>query len=420
MLTNNHNTADDPNSSSSSIAQRIKNFDFQNNIPSEFRVYTTHGAFLSFTTILLLFYLLTTEYTYNLSTITTKESVYVNTASNQLIELEIDITFSDIACPLLSFDAFDPNKQRQTLHLDRHHRVYKHRIGLDGKMIGRKSKFEQGMSLQNEEHVKEYANQKQMKFKIDLEKSDEVNDDDGDNCGSCYGAGEEGECCNTCEDVKRVYQRKGWSFTPNLDVKQCHDMENSNSMVGEGCNIHGMVALSSGGGHLHITPGHELENFGKKFAFQDLNDLINQAYDTFNVTHKVNKLRFGKEYPGDIHQLDDERRMVNDTSAMYQYYFQIVPTEFRFLNGTTIQTNQFSVIEHMRHVQAGRDRGLPGVYFYYELSPLHVRIEEDRHGWIRFLTSVAAVVGGVFSAMKIMDAYIFSQSSTNKGMMSHY
>ncbi len=82
---------------------------------------------------------------------------------------------------------------------------------------------------------------------------------------------------------------------------------------------------------------------------------------------------------------------------------------FFVFTGTTIQTNQYSVIEHMRHVQPGSGRGLPGVYFYYEVSPLHVLIEEYRHGWVRFLTSVAAVVGGVFSSMKMMDAYIFSK-----------
>ena len=68
----------------------------------------------------------------------------------------------------------------------------------------------------------------------------------------------------------------------------------------------------------------------------------------------------------------------------------------------------------MRHVEAGANRGLPGVYFYYEVSPLHVLIEEYRHGWVRFLTSVAAVVGGVFSAMKMMDAYIFSKSMNQR------
>lgn len=28
-------------------------------------------------------------------------------------------------------------------------------------------------------------------------------------CGSCYGAGGEGVCCNTCEEVREVYKKKG-------------------------------------------------------------------------------------------------------------------------------------------------------------------------------------------------------------------
>ena len=35
---------------------------------------------------------------------------------------------------------------------------------------------------------------------------------DEDYCGSCYGAAEDGVCCNTCEDVKNAYRKKGWSF----------------------------------------------------------------------------------------------------------------------------------------------------------------------------------------------------------------
>jgi hypothetical protein len=240
--------------SATSLSQRIKNYDYQNNIPSEFRVYTTHGAILSFTTILLLFSLTLTEYNYNL-TRTTRETVYVNTTTHQRIDMEIDITFPDVQCPLLSFDAFDPNNQQQSMHLDSKHRVWKHRIGRDGHMIGRRSKFEHGKTLQHEDHVQEYANSKVMAFTNDLKNEA---DDEEELCGSCYGAEENGECCNTCDDVKRAYQVKGWQFTPNMDVKQCRESINSNHMVGEGCNIHGLVSLSSGGGNVHITPGHEL------------------------------------------------------------------------------------------------------------------------------------------------------------------
>lgn len=89
---------------------------------------------------------------------------------------------------------------------------------------------------------------------------------------------------------------------------------------------------------------------------------------------------------------------------------QIVPTRYRFLNGTTIQTNQYSVTEHLRHVHPGSNRGLPGVYFFYEVSPLHVEIYEGyRKGWIAFFTSVCAVVGGVVTVMGMLDQWLFAR-----------
>ncbi len=323
-----------------SFAEKLKRIDLHSTVDNEFRVKTSNGAILSVVTVLVIIYLIYTEMQYNL-TPTLREHVHVNATTPAGIEMEFDVTFPSVSCALLSIDADDPIGQKQSLHIDRTHRVYKHRLDKNGKTIGRKSKFDLGNTFQHEEHLKEYANDKDMAFQ-------EHYDDDEEECGSCYGAGEEGECCNSCDDVKRAYQRKGWLFSKDLEVRQCRGEKNSKDMVDEGCNVHGTVALSSGGGNLHLAPGHELENFGKKVMFENLVDFINQAFETFNVSHTVNKLRFGAEYPGDVHQLDGEKRMVEDAYGMYQYYFKIVPTQYKFLNGTTVETNQYSVIEHMR------------------------------------------------------------------------
>lgn len=396
-------------SSNQSLSQRLKNFDYHSSVASEFRVKTSQGAILSLTTLLIIAYLIYTELRYNLKP-TLRERVHVNATTPAGIEMEFDVTFPSVPCPLLSVDANDPMGQPQSMHIDRTHRVWKHRIGKDGKFIGRKSKFELGNTILEEDHLEIFARDKGIR----IQQEDESHGDyypAEEACGSCYGAGDEGECCNTCDDVKRAYQRKGWLFQKNMDIVQCRTAMDSKEMVGEGCNVHGVVALSSGGGNLHLAPGHELENFGKEQVFSSLQDFVSQAFETFNVSHTVNKLRFGAEYPGDVHQLDGESHMIQDAYGMYQYYVQIVPTLYRFLNGTTIQTNQYSVTEHMRHVSPGSNKGLPGVFFFYEVSPLHVEIEEYRHGWIRFLTSVAAVVGGVFTTMSMADSYLFSKST---------
>jgi endoplasmic reticulum-Golgi intermediate compartment protein 3 len=96
---------------------------------------------------------------------------------------------------------------------------------------------------------------------------------------------------------------------------------------------------------------------------------------------------------------------------------QVVPTLYRYLNGTTIETNQYSVTEHMRHVTPGSGRGLPGVFFFYQVSPLHVEIEEYRRGWIQFFTSVCAVVGGVVTVMGMLDQYVYSRGAAGRQLL---
>ena len=50
------------------------------------------------------------------------------------------------------------------------------------------------------------------------------------------------------------------------------------------------------------------------------------------------------------------------------------------LDGSTREVWQYSVTEHVRHVTPGSGRGLPGVFFFYEVSPLVAEFEERRQG----------------------------------------
>ena len=76
---------------------------------------------------------------------------------------------------------------------------------------------------------------------------------------------------------------------------------------------------------------------------------------------------------------------------------QVVPTDYNYANGRKLLTNQFSVTDHMRKLDSRSGRGLPGVFFFYDISPIRVRIEEKRRSFLSFLTSVCAIIGGVFT-----------------------
>lgn len=48
-----------------------------------------------------------------------------------------------------------------------------------------------------------------------------------------------------------------------------------------------------------------------------------QSFQEYNVSHTINRLRFGPDYPTAANQLDGEHRIIPDVFGMYQYYVQV-------------------------------------------------------------------------------------------------
>lgn len=320
------------------VSERLRTLDTHSFVAKEFRVYTTQGAILSLITLTTILYLIMMEIGYNFQTVVT-ERVHVNGTSSRGLEVEFDITLKHVPCNLLSIDANDPTGQVQSLHLDKSHHIWKHRMKWNEKknrmyFFGKKEKLEPGSTLLKEAHYME-AVQERVEFEINNKNDDTADAEDEssseeDDCGSCYGAGEDGECCNTCEDVKRAYQRKGWHLKDVATVKQClHEAKKQGGdQDGEGCNVHGVIALDSGGGNFHLAPSREMADLkAGGMGSTDLNDffakLFMRAFEDWNVTHTVNKIRFGRTYPGHVHQLDKQTRTITDGHGMYQYYFKV-------------------------------------------------------------------------------------------------
>ncbi|XP_075640947.1 uncharacterized protein LOC142612693 isoform X2 [Castanea sativa] len=165
-------------------------------------------------------------------------------------------------------------------------------------------------------------------------------------CGSCYGAEtSDEECCNNCEDVREAYRKKGWALS-NPDV-------------------------------------------------------IDQ------VSHKITRLSFGDYFPGVVNPLDNVKWTQETPSGMYQYFIKVVPTVYTDVSGHTIQSNQFSVTEHFRNAEIGHLQSLPGVFFFYDLSPIKVTYKEEHTSFLHFLTNVCAIIGGVFTVSGILDSFIY-------------
>jgi len=406
-------------SGDSSIVRFIKKFDAFPKTNDDFRVRTTSGAVVSIISVLLMLLLFMSEVRFYYS----KEKVdhlFVNTTRVENLEVSFDITFHEVPCALLSMDALDDLGMPQE---GIEHKLFKHKVSEEesAKIMGIKSAtatwrptffsktnpveredkeaVQLGNTLRSEDELKQF-----------LSGMGEV--DVIGACGNCYGAGYTGQCCQTCSDVRNAYATKGWRFNPQ-GIAQCQRENAIDNFKGEksedgGCRVYGHVGLNRAAGEFHFAPHKtRTKDQAKDGNVLSLLDFIGFTFDQFNITHTVHSLSFGRHYPGFKSPLDGVLRSVEDTHGMYQYYLKIVPTRYQYLSGKVVESNQYSVTEHMRHLAPGSGRGVPGVYFNYEVAPIQALVEERRPmSGAGFVTSVCAIVGGVFSVLGILDSVI--------------
>eukprot|EP00262_Sarcandra_glabra_P008847 TRINITY_DN226_c0_g4_i1.p1 TRINITY_DN226_c0_g4~~TRINITY_DN226_c0_g4_i1.p1 ORF type:complete len:385 (+),score=63.20 TRINITY_DN226_c0_g4_i1:84-1238(+) len=366
------------------IVNKVRNLDAYPKINEDFYRRSLSGGLITIVAsiaMLLLFFSELRLYLYA----ATETKLTVDTSRGETLRVNFDVTFPVLACSLLSVDAMDISGEQ---HYDIRHDIIKKRIdhlgnviesrqdGIGAPKIGRPLQRHGGRLDHNETY-----------------------------CGSCYGAEvSDDDCCNSCEEVRIAYQNKGWGLLNPDVIDQCKRegfIQKIKAEDGEGCNIHGFLEVSKVAGSFHFAPG-------KSFLHSYINmlDLLLFQTEGFNISHKINKLSFGEEFPGAVNPLDGVQWIQQVPSGMYQYFVKVVPTIYSDIIGRRIHSNQFSVTEHFKQAD-GFPQPLPGVFFFYDFSPIKVIFTEENVSLVHFLTSICAIVGGVFTIFGIIDTFVY-------------
>ncbi|XP_031555453.1 endoplasmic reticulum-Golgi intermediate compartment protein 3-like [Actinia tenebrosa] len=411
----------------------LKRFDAYPKTLEDFRIKTFGGAAVTFISGVLMFLLFVSELNYYLTTEVTPE-LFVDTTRGQKLKINVDISFSKLPCVYLSIDAMDVSGEQQ---IDVASHMLKKRLDLDGKPIDEKAEKE---DLGDKSH--------QAKELLEL---------DPNRCESCYGAETpDSKCCNTCEEVRDAYRRKGWALSSIDDVKQSPLTAAYISLI-----THFNVIISKQvAGNFHFAPGKSFQQHhihvsilklksGGNVISMNLHDLQPFGETKFNLTHRINHLSFGHDYPGKEYPLDNTLVPAEESGSMYQYFVKIVPTTYRKLGGEILHTHQFSVTKHRRTVrQRTGEHGLPdsphASVFCHQASqdsqtenrrtwpPSYHLLDIDHHrfadftfyrnhninrfsphcfrSFMHFLTGVCAIIGGIFTVAGLVDSMIYHSS----------
>lgn len=349
-----------------SVFTKMKALDAYSKVHSDHTVQTNTGGLISIISIFLMAILFLSQLL-NYLTVEVMDHIVVDTTLNQKLPIGLDITFPNLRCDEVSVDTVDSTGDNQ--------------VDVSGTL------HKQSLDAQGKE-------------------SKELSSD----CLSCFGAAEYltehdlPTCCNTCSELKEAYRTAQLAYQDVMGTApQCVDRQ--------GCRIHGDVLVSKVAGNIHVAMGKSKIRDGRhvhEFNMQDLDD-------GFNTSHVMHRLDFGADVPGIRSPLEGVSKIVKRGAFMFHYYIKLVPTSYG--NGDEserIYTHQYSVTDTSKNVLSpSKDlTGLPGVFFVYDFNPFLIQKIEKRVPFTHFLTSVCAIIGGIFTVAGIMDSFIFRVTKT--------
>lgn len=351
----------------------------RNTVPDELRRGSASGGIISvvsFSVILVLF--ISELVTFLTLTRTTHLTVDDGTQGTLRVHIDLDLPY--LNCEVLGLDAADVSGKQQ---LEITHNVFKTPIDHKGRPLGDKMK----LTSHGGPSPSPFPN----------------------GCGSCMGAQETpDQCCNTCASVRAAYEKRGWMLLRPAQVPQCVREGVTSLTPGEfdasrGCNIHGTIDVLKVAGTLRITPGHTFKFLGR--AVHDLSAMRNHD---INLSHKFKSVAFGEAFPGQTNSLDGIAKTVSggkDSVGQHEYFVKVVPTTYREAWGRETTSNSYSITQYFRKLpQDGTS--LPGIFIFYDMSPIRVTVVEQRKNPFHFIVQLCAIIGGVFTVAGLLSTFV--------------
>lgn len=78
---------------------------------------------------------------------------------------------------------------------------------------------------------------------------------------------------------------------------------------------------------------------------------------------------------------------------IFQYFLSVVSTTYVDTRRRVLHTSGYSVTDMSRETEHGR--GVPGIFFKYDIEPMSLTIRERTTTLVQFLVRLAGIVGGI-------------------------
>ena len=92
-----------------------------------------------------------------------------------------------------------------------------------------------------------------------------------------------------------------------------------------------------------------------------------------------------------------------DGGVTHEHYLQTVLTTIKPF-GANAGFNVYEYTQHSHFMKAAKES--PRAKFFFDPSPMQIYVSEERQKFYHFITTLMAIVGGVYSVMGIADGFV--------------
>lgn len=192
-----------------------------------------------------------------------------------------------------------------------------------------------------------------------------------------------------------------------------HAHTQARNHVEEGCMVEGVVWVNRVPGTFQI---------GAKSAGHDFDPKAT------NLSHIVHHFSFGPPLPKRVlrHLPEDVRMNINpldgrtfsneEIHVTHEHYVKVLSTHYRvgkssLLSNNEIMGYQMSTSNH----RYKSDPTVPEARFSFDLSPMSLLIIQGGKRWYEFVTSLCAIIGGIFTVISLFDGAVYTIGKRLKG-----
>lgn len=182
----------------------------------------------------------------------------------------------------------------------------------------------------------------------------------------------------------------------------------------EGCQIMGSLFVNRVPGNFHITAKSNSHDFDAKST---------------NMSHIVHHFSFGaplsrrvmRHLPADVRKniqpLDGKMFINREEHTTHEHYIKVVSTHYKVGKSSLYSRKdelgyQMATSNHRYR----SDPAVPEAKFSFDLSPTAVVIVQGGKRWYEFITSLCAIIGGVFTVISLFDGAVYSIAKRVKGV----